>query len=51
MIDEFVERMKNRRMILTVIRERCLNDSLSKKCETLINLIDETIMVHCSIYN
>ena len=52
MIDEFVERMKNRRTILIHIKEMdSSTNELSKKCEHLITLIDETILIHCSMYN
>ncbi len=52
MIDEFVERMTKRKKILTIIKERYNSiDELSKKCDYLINEIDETIIIHCSMYN
>jgi len=40
-MDEFVEIIKNNHY----------NSELSKKCDNLIYLINESILVHCSIYN
>ena len=52
MIDEFVERMIKRKKILTIIKERYdSTEELSKKCDYLINEINETILVYCSKYN
>jgi len=52
MIDKFVERMVKRKRILMIIKERYdSTNELSKKCDYLISEINETILVHCSMYN
>ena len=52
MIDEFVEKMIKRKKILTIIKERYdSTDELSKKCDYLISEINETILIHYSMYN